>query len=391
MHPFASELTHPGDRGAAYGAHLRGVIGRNLAGYAEFWAAWNLTAAEIAAFAEEVGAAIARWAPETHAELLGVAAGAEVSPAEIFALTGRTELLTRTDALLYPAAATGVGQECSTLAVVRPGVGLSAQTWDWYPHLAVDGVAHEHAGSGAGGRVHCFTEPGMLGKIGVNAAGLGLHLNILAHTSDGVTASGGVGVPVHVVAREILRRATTVAEAIAVAESALADVGLSASTVLTVVTAGEAACLELCPVAVRAVWPERVEAGAAEGGLADSGVAPSGVLWHTNHFRHPDLVPGEALGEERTTWSRGDYLAAHREELSRAQTSADLAAVLCGGAPAGDPAAGDRAAGDGTTAPTWVEADLTLPELDRTQTMLVATTDRVADGPAQLGLVPTPS
>ena len=140
----------------------------------------------------------------------------------------------------------------------------------------VRGAARQHAPPGRrdrdGRTVHLFTEFGIVGKIGVNDAGLGLHFNILHHRDDG----RGAGVPVHVVARRILDEAATVEEATAIARSAT----VSASTVLTVVAwddeRASARCLELSPAGVGVLEPD-----------AD------GVLAHTNHFLDPRLARGE--------------------------------------------------------------------------------------------------
>lgn len=132
----------------------------------------------------------------------------------------------------------------------------------------------------------------MLGKIGVNDAGLGVHFNILSHQDDGES----IGVPVHAVARRVLDEAATVAETVDLARSAR----VSASTVLTVVTYdgrhGEAASIELSPRGTAVVRPD-----------AD------GVLLHTNHFLDPELALGEEAAAAASTHPRYKRLSDRRE------------------------------------------------------------------------------
>ncbi len=152
----------------------------------------------------------------------------------------------------------------------------------------------------AGRTVRLFTEFGVVGKIGVNDAGFGLHFNILAHTSDGGPEAG---VPVHVVARRLLDEASSLDEAEALARSAR----LSASTVLTCVSydggRAQARMLELSPAGVAAISP-----------------GEDGVLLHTNHFLDPALAAGERM-------ARIDSSTAPRLEELRSRVPALLAAA----------------------------------------------------------------
>jgi isopenicillin-N N-acyltransferase-like protein len=157
----------------------------------------------------------------------------------------------------------------------------------------------------SGRTVKTFTELGVLGKIGVNDAGLGVHFNFLQHHDDGL--GDGVGVPVHLVARRILDEASTLDEATAIARSA----PVTASTALTIVTRGGARTLELSPAGVGVIEPD-----------AD------GVLLHTNHFLDPELAAGERLApDDPDTLARYDELQRRRAGLS-APTAAARAEAL---------------------------------------------------------------
>jgi isopenicillin-N N-acyltransferase-like protein len=174
------------------------------------------------------------------------------------------------------------------------------QTWDWHDTLRhVMLLRAIEARSGLG--VCTFTEFGIVGKIGVNSAGLGVHFNVLRHNSD----HADIGVPVHVVARRILDEASTVDDAADIARSAR----LSASTVVTVVTRDEARGLELSPAGVAELTGE--------------------TLLHTNHFLDAALADGErTVPSESTTRDRLAVLHDRAGALRSARRDDRAAALL---------------------------------------------------------------
>ncbi|MFI6578413.1 C45 family autoproteolytic acyltransferase/hydrolase [Nocardiopsis sp. NPDC050513] len=242
---------------------------------------------------------VAAWAPRLAEEIHGIAEGAGLEPWQAGALNARSEVL----AHVRPAPP----GECS-VSVYLPGEGLprTVQTWDWIDGME-DGRLVWSYRPRPGHTVSTFTEFGVLAKIGVNSAGLGLHFNLLKHRADG----GVDGVPVHVVARRVLEEAGSVAEAGRVIRSA----PVTASVALTVVAhdgdRSEAATFEVSPAGV-AVLPVR----------------PDGFLWHTNHFLDPALAEGEALGvDDQDTYDRQAALARLADGLAGADV-ADRAAAL---------------------------------------------------------------
>jgi isopenicillin-N N-acyltransferase-like protein len=116
----------------------------------------------------------------------GVAAGSAVPVDEIYALNGRTELL-------Y-----GTPNECTSLGVLGEHTQL-AQNWDWYPdqrpYTLLLATRDE-----SGFAVASLVEAGMLAKSGLNAAGLGVCVNLLGCDRDGRPG----GVPYHVLLRAVL-------------------------------------------------------------------------------------------------------------------------------------------------------------------------------------------
>lgn len=284
-----STVVDPLARGREFGARWRSAVHATVDGYlALFHGDPRVRGWSLAALSQT-----AAWAPALALEMTGIALGAGLEPWQVAAVNARTEIL----AALRD---TGDG-ECSTAVALTGAEPRTVQTWDWYDHLRDVPVLWAFD-SGTGVAVRTFTEFGVLAKIGVNSAGLGVHFNILRHVSD----HSRIGVPVHLVARRVLAEATTVEEAAAVARSAR----VSASTALTVVTAGAAATIELSPAGV-AVVPA------------------GGVLVRTNHFLDADLAVGERLGVERPlTYDRLAHLRAHAAELASGDVTARARGLL---------------------------------------------------------------
>lgn len=260
------------DRGRARGSALAAAVARTSQAYAELFAELGIDAGDQRAAAEASLQALRAWDPDQHAELAGIAQGAGLDVLDVARTVARTEILT-----LAPA----TPGECSTLAHQVDGASVSAQTWDWYdrfsgcwhPHR-VEALAGEHTHAG-------FTEYGMPGKIGLNDAGVGVHLNILKHRDD---APGGV--PVHSVLARLLTRAGTVEEAVEIVRSA----PTSSSSVITVTSADRVAMVEIAPGGVSVL---------------------DGPGWrsHTNHFLAADRQDGAMLLEPTSnTVDRLDFL-----------------------------------------------------------------------------------
>ncbi|MFG2333816.1 C45 family autoproteolytic acyltransferase/hydrolase [Streptomyces sp. NPDC048604] len=288
----------PRELGLDRGRQARAGIARAWSVYEKLFetvAAQRGRTVDVRAHAERTVEATRAWAPELVEEMAGVAEGAGIPFWTVAALNARTEILAE-------AGAPRTG-ECSTLVRTGPGAGRFAggQCWDWHEELAdawhvqtVAGGPHAFAG---------ITEHGILAKIGVNDAGVGVLFNILGHDAD-----GAAGVPVHLVARRVLGAAGSFAEAVGM----IAGAPVSASTVLTVVTADRAASVELSPAGTAVVEPD-------EGGW----------LVRTNHFLAPALAAGELRGRrEPETYDRWRLLGGRVAGRGGPDTREELAALL---------------------------------------------------------------
>ncbi|RCL28486.1 peptidase C45 [Pseudomonas sp. AFG_SD02_1510_Pfu_092] len=325
IHTHVSDIRNPLERGRQIGARFAEQIRTTTALYLGFFPRVGVPLSEAQRIGENSLAALQAWSPGLADEVAGLAAGAGLPLWQLASLNARTEVL----------AARTRHSECSTSVHAPRGARApqTLQTWDWHdslcPHGLMLALHSEH-----GMNVKLFCEFGMLAKLGVNSAGLGLHFNILHHASD--NDSGAV--PVHAIARRLLEEASSVEQAIELARSAQ----VSASTVLTVFSREDssprAASIELSPARTALVLPRE-----------------DGWLLHTNHFLDPQLSLGEQVADLADTRCR----LSHLEQVIGQMGSADLrarAAAMCGSA--------------GDSAPICFHPDMTMPDTERWQTLL---------------------
>lgn len=302
----------PRQRGGQYGTQAAAEIRLSIASYARLFAYvrgldWATTQHEALRYVP----VIERYAPDILDEMRGIAEGARVSFTEILALNVRTELLAgwRSE-LAHPDFEEATRRnrradvpqhgECTTIAALpaatRNGTPLLAQNWDWYGEqraacLVLRIEAEDQP------TILTLTEAGIVAKIGLNSAGVGVCLNILLTDRDGQEP----GMPVHVQLRRVLQ-AHTVAEAI----ERVDEIPSAASSCITVVDrSGAAVSLEVTPYGVGRLEPS-----------AD-------LLVHTNHcvteavaaYQQPILpISGTLPRFDRAT----AVLQEHRGQIDRA-------------------------------------------------------------------------
>jgi isopenicillin-N N-acyltransferase-like protein len=300
-------LADPRRRGELFGSGYRDEIAVTDAAYRALFDSHDICPADVRRIAEESLAALTEWSPRLVDEIEGVAAGSSLPLWRVAALNARSEILaTSTE---------GPSNECSTSVFVSvEGTPRTIQTWDWIATLQHSKAVWRYETDDIRGgtrTVTTFTEIGVLGKIGLNSGGLGLHFNLLQHDADGTRgAAQTAGVPVHLIARRILDEASTIDEAAAIAASAR----VSASVALTVVEhhdGADAAVLEVSPAGTVVLRTD-----------------DAGFVQHTNHFLDPGLATGDRLRAiDDDTAHRYDALVARRARLRGAEP-ADRAAAL---------------------------------------------------------------
>jgi isopenicillin-N N-acyltransferase-like protein len=185
-HPTMPTLAIAGDaraRGHAHGETLRAEIAETLGLYD---AILGLPADALAERAAHFRAETERLCPDLATEIDAIAAAADQDPLRLHALNARSEIVSHRPQ---------VPGECT--AVYVPGTGVLAQTWDWMqslePLVRLIEITHPD-----GHRVLTVTEPGIVGKIGLSSAGVGVCLNFL-HGPNPLD-----GLPVHVLLRALL-------------------------------------------------------------------------------------------------------------------------------------------------------------------------------------------
>ncbi len=295
---FVSAPASPRDRGLHFGHAHREPIARTVQTYTELFARVSPGAPpDLDCYGASALTRIEQWAPDLALELRGIALGAGLPVTTLAALNARTEIL----AALRVTGGTTVPGECSTIVAVGSGPTVAIQNWDWFAGMADNWLVWqiEHLD---GRRTTTVTEYGILGKIGVNSAGVGTLFNILHHRDDGL---GPVGVPVHVIARAVLDGAVDVSSALSIVTSAT----VSASTALTVAGPHDQAV-------TAEIWP---------GG--PSIVAPvAGLLLHTNHFLNADPAAGDTEPTNAPdTLARYDAL---RHRLGGRDSDLDIAGAM---------------------------------------------------------------
>jgi isopenicillin-N N-acyltransferase-like protein len=253
------------ERGRQHGERARDRVWRSLDNYARLFAfvgmPWDEAQRRAGAYRDVIGAFDAALLEEIE----GIASGAERPFSELLALNVRTEIL---PASFLTGADLG---ECTAIAVAAAasagGGTLLAQNWDWVGSQRGSMVVLRIR-EGSDPACVTLTEAGMLAKIGFNAQGFGMCLNILRSVFD----RGAPGVPVHVLLRALLKRAS-VGDAVGFCAK-LAFGG--SSNILCADRSGDVASLEFSPQGLKVLRSQ------------------GGTLCHTNHFLHPEAAAWQA-------------------------------------------------------------------------------------------------
>ncbi|HET7173317.1 MAG TPA: C45 family peptidase [Nocardioidaceae bacterium] len=260
---FTSSVLPPSERGLEFGTVHRAEVGRTVAAYGRLFEAAAGHSFDPMPLGRLALERTREFAPALADEIAGMAAGAHVDPELLGAVNARTEVL---------AVANPRRMECSTVVVLPPAAPpIAVQTWDWYLAMS-DGWVHWTIPHPDGRRVETVTEYGVVGKIGVSSAGVGVLFNMLRHELDGQPP---IGVPLHVLSRQVLDTAGDLDSATELVTGA----PVSASSAITLVEGhahgGRAVSIEAFP--------------GGRGLLPPDG---AGLLVRTNHFLSPQGAPG---------------------------------------------------------------------------------------------------
>jgi isopenicillin-N N-acyltransferase like protein len=256
----------PQERGRQYGEQARGRMLRSRDAYEEVFGhytswSWDKVTEEAVRYVPPIRA----FRPEYLDEMRGMAQGSGLRFEDVLALNVRSEVMFAAkarQALLRPLP--GVG-ECTAFAALPEEPGghvLVGQNWDWLVH-SFDTVVVLEARQIDRPAYVTVVEAGLLAKLGMNSAGIGLATNAMVTDRD----RGEPGVPFHVLLRSVLD-AETVTEALAGLQS-----GFRSSSANYIVASDDGVALD-----VEAVPGDFTRLRVSE--------PENGVLLHTNHLLH---------------------------------------------------------------------------------------------------------
>jgi len=171
------------ERGLQHGTELRDAIIKTIEFYRSIF---KLPEAEILQHAAYFQGLIKTFNPEYLVEINAIAKGADVDPLWIVALNSRTEILSQTGVF---------ANECTAMCFVEQSI--LGQTWDWGLALEPLTVLMTMI-QPDGHKIRMITEPGIIGKIGMNSIRLGVCLNILT------LGKKLDGLPIHILLRAVL-------------------------------------------------------------------------------------------------------------------------------------------------------------------------------------------
>ena len=207
--------------------------------------------------------AIEKYDRDIMEEIRGIAVGADMELAEVLALNVRSEIV-----LQGGQVTAALGGGCTSCAVMprrsADGHTVLAQNWDWKRNAANSLVVLEIRQQGKPD-VLMFTEAGIVGKIGLNSAGIGVSLDALG--SDRFPE--GEAIPLHIALRGVLNSFTlsdAVGNAVRTPLACCANFMMAGAS-------GQIIDLEIGPDGADAIYP-----------------GADGILTHTNHFFGPRTV-----------------------------------------------------------------------------------------------------
>ena len=270
----------PFERGQQHGRQLAAEIAKSIEFYASIFA---LTEDEIMRYADHFREKIDAFEPAYGEEMDGIAQGAGIDPRWIVALNARTEILSR---------APGASNECTAVYFSEPSI--LGQNWDWGRALEPLAVLMKIQRPD-GHIIFMFTEPGIIGKIGMNSSGLGVCLNILTlgQLLDGL--------PVHIILRAVLD-----CKSLAQVDSLLARHGAGkASNIMVADAGGNGFDVEFC-------------------GETSYRIEPAGnYLLHTNHYL------GRAINSDQDADFSSSYARFNRATQILSGNKERSAAAMC--------------------------------------------------------------
>jgi len=271
----------PWEIGYSHGEALADEIAISIEIYKEIF---SLSEPALAKAALAFKKLVCEYAPELGKEIEAIAVGSGQSQELIYALNARSELMS----IAVP--------ECTS--VYFPETGVIGQTWDWID-LFEDLYVVLNIEQENGHKLLTVTEPGIVGKIGLSSAGIGVCLNFLG-SPDLLN-----GLPIHIILRRMLE-AKSLAEAKTLALEAADKNGSKSGNILVGSAASGGFDIEYA--IEKCAFKEVNDVG----------------FVHTNHTLILDMDPGLLGDNSRARLARADDLIV----CSIGRSTVDLKAIL---------------------------------------------------------------
>lgn len=254
----------PRERGRQHGDLARDQVALSVERYMERFSHFaGLTPKDARRRAVEFASVIEAYDPEILEEIEGVAEGAGFKKEDLLAVNCRSEVMFGTAPL----------NECTSFAlqpdVTANGHTYVGQNWDWAPDIK-DTLILICIRQDPKPTVVLLDEAGMVGRMGINSAGIALSTNTL------ISEQRQMGVPYNVLLRGILN-STTMSDAIAALVRPRRAIS---ANYLLAHGHGQTIDIEASPIHIDHIAPR------------------NGIITHGNHFTGSRLV-GRDLSLER--------------------------------------------------------------------------------------------
>lgn len=277
--PLITLSGSPADRGEQHGTALKDRIHGMVDVYGTFFGRPESEIFDIAGHFKKV---ISDFEPDYGTEIEAIAGAAAVNPLWIYALNARSEFLS-----FVPAT------ECTVMHFA--GTPILGQNWDWEERLEPL-ITLARIERTDGPSILMMTEPGILGKIGLNDAGVGVCFNFL-HINRPTN-----GVPIHILLRAILECSSIDAVRKTISR---AGTGRSAN-ILVADESGARFDMEFAAT-------EQIEVD-----------DPGDVIVHTNHYLDPDMFSMPHVLENSTLRLNRAYQLAKENNSRGRETMARM-------------------------------------------------------------------
>ncbi|EME86512.1 uncharacterized protein MYCFIDRAFT_88844 [Pseudocercospora fijiensis CIRAD86] len=277
----------PHEIGLKHGAEAREAIGRCIAFYAK---QFRQTAGKEWQEVQEIAAKFepviqSKW-PSFLVEMGGIAKGARVPLVDVIAINVRTEI---TFGLWNQAKSTSDG--CTALSWKTNDGAFLAQNWDWMeeqkPNLVLLTIRQHGKPT-----IKMVTEAGLIGKIGLNSAGVGVCLNAIR-----IPGLDGERIPCHLGLRLALE-----SESAEQAIDKLKGYGVASACHYLLADSEQSVGLEWSSSDVQEIHPR------------------SNKIFHTNHYMvaHPGVVDIPWLDDSSVRLAKIEELSnvAERQSLT---------------------------------------------------------------------------